>query len=103
MRKSTRVFSAVFLFALLAFGQTASPLVPGFSMRPASPHVGDVVKFTDYSAGSPAEWLWDFGDGSISILQHPEHIYAEAGSHEISLTVDDGTGPVTLRRIGTAR
>ncbi len=30
-------------------------------------------------------WLWDFGDGSTSILQNPVHIYTKAGIYETRL------------------
>lgn len=34
------------------------------------------VQFTDESAGvSLTDWLWDFGDGAGSTLQHPAHTY----------------------------
>ena len=30
-------------------------------------------------------WLWDFGDGTNSILQHPEHTFADTGTYNITL------------------
>lgn len=32
-------------------------------------------------------WLWDFGDGSTSSLQNPNHVFTTPGPHSISLTV----------------
>jgi hypothetical protein len=37
-----------------------------------------VVQFTDLTIvtdGYPRVWLWDFGDGNVSELQHPTHTY----------------------------
>lgn len=31
-------------------------------------------------------WLWDFGDGSTSVFQNPDHLYLEPGDYTISLT-----------------
>lgn len=38
------------------------------------------------SSGSIASWNWDLGDGSNSILQDPNHIYAADGSFNVTLT-----------------
>ncbi|HRI20462.1 MAG TPA: PKD domain-containing protein, partial [Panacibacter sp.] len=50
------------------------------------------VQFTDLSAGSPAEWLWDFGNGKISVVQNPKVIFDSAGIYDVSLTVKNGSG-----------
>jgi len=34
-----------------------------------------------------SSWKWDFGDGTTSLLQNPEHIYNEPGLFLVSLTV----------------
>ena len=44
------------------------------------------VTFTDYSAGKPTSWKWDFGDGNTSTLQNPVHTYATSGSYTVKLT-----------------
>jgi PKD repeat protein len=36
-------------------------------------------------------FLWNFGDGNISTLQNPQHVYTEPGVFEGSLTTDFGT------------
>jgi len=57
---------------------------------------GCCVNFTDLSkAGSSTSiigWSWDFGDGTISNLQHPTHCYLEPGVHTVCLTIT-GTSP----------
>lgn len=44
------------------------------------------VDFTDLSTGSPTAWVWDFGDGNTSILQHPSHLYDSSGTYIVCLT-----------------
>jgi hypothetical protein len=36
------------------------------------------------------EWLWDFGDGTISTLPNPTHTYINKGKYTVSLRVNDG-------------
>ena len=59
----------------------------------ASPHEGDAplnVSFTDLSAGGPATWSWDFGDGTRSAEQNPVHQYVTPGSYTVTLIVARG-------------
>ncbi len=48
-----------------------------------------VVSFTNTSTYG-VEYLWDFGDGTVSNEENPTHIYYEPGTFNVSLTV---TGP----------
>ncbi|NLO11551.1 MAG: PKD domain-containing protein [Candidatus Cloacimonetes bacterium] len=48
---------------------------------------GETVQFYDITRGNPNYWLWDFGDGNTSTLQHPSHVYAYAGTYDVSLTL----------------
>ena len=53
---------------------------------------GTPTAFTDHSVanGLPIiSWLWDFGDGNSSTLQHPVHLYAAPGMYNVVLTVVD--------------
>lgn len=48
--------------------------------------------FTDLSSspnGAITQWLWEFGDGQYSTLQHPDHFYPASGSYTVNLTVTD--------------
>jgi len=49
------------------------------------------VQFTDASTGSPASWLWNFGDGGTSTVQNPTHVYAAAGPYTVALTIGTGS------------
>ncbi len=48
--------------------------------------------FNDLSSdsdGTVVGWLWDFGDGNGSAVQHPSHTYASASNYTVNLTVTD--------------
>ncbi|MFI5220553.1 MAG: PKD domain-containing protein, partial [Bacteroidia bacterium] len=52
-----------------------------------------IINFTDastYPAGST--FAWDFGDGAISSLENPSHIFANPGTYPISLTITSSQG-----------
>ena len=61
-----------------------------FSSDKTSGETPLVVKFIDMSSGNPTTWSWDFGDGTKSYDQSPEHLYNLAGTYTVSLTVSDG-------------
>lgn len=75
----------------LAGTGTASPIA-SFSGSPTSGAAPLVVTFTDSSAGSITNRLWDFGDSTTSntTVSSVQHTYAAAGSYNVALTV---TGP----------
>ncbi len=58
-----------------------------------------VISFTDGSApniGVLDQWNWDFGDGPPgSTLQNPTHIYATAGSYNVTLSVRNDKGCIS--------
>lgn len=49
------------------------------------------VNFTGTSTDAVA-WLWDFGDGTTSNQQNPNHIYTNFGVYNVSLTVTNANG-----------
>lgn len=71
-------------------GSTIPAPVAGFSAAPRSGALPLSVSFQDLSTGQVTSWLWDFGDGLTSTLQHPQHVFQTAGWFDISLTA---TGP----------
>ena len=40
-----------------------------------------VYSFRDTSLYHPTSWLWKFGDGSVSTVQHPMHVYHSNGTY----------------------
>src|SRR5690606_4734864 len=56
------------------------------------------VQFNDLTDIDPPgvieEWDWDFGDGSSSSLENPEHTYGSPGTYTVTLTVTTEGGCV---------
>ena len=53
------------------------------------------VLFTDRSMGTPLAWQGDFGDGSNSTDQNPEHTYTGTGTYTVTLKVQNHGGSST--------
>ena len=66
--------------------------VAGFTFSPSSPSVDQPVSFVDTSTGAPSSWLWGFGDLSSSTQKDPVHVFAAAGTFQLTLTVSDAYG-----------
>jgi len=47
------------------------------------------VAFIDASKGAPSQWVWNFGDGFISMERNPIHTYTTPGNYTATLTVSD--------------
>ena len=76
----------------LTFGLNVTPPpMASFNFSPPDPSIFDTVQFADTST-DPANlglqtWEWDFGDGTTSQDQNPNHQYAADGDYTVSLTV----------------
>ena len=76
--------------------------IASFSFAPVSPDTATAVQFTDTSTGGPpAEWHWDFGDGTPESTQrNATHTFARTGTFQVRLTVVNRAGTnSTLRSI----
>ncbi|HHZ63918.1 MAG TPA: PKD domain-containing protein [Flavobacteriales bacterium] len=51
-----------------------------------------VSNLSNGTSGVINAWSWDFGDGSSSSLENPNHIYSNYGIYNISLSVGDDNG-----------
>ncbi len=97
------------LFAVMGKVEpVVGPVAPvaSFTSAPNSGTAPLNVSFTDTSTGVVTSWLWDFGDGTTSVLQNPAHSYA-AGTYTVSLTVNgpdglDAETKVNLITVATA-
>ncbi|PCJ89038.1 MAG: hypothetical protein COA57_02760 [Flavobacteriales bacterium] len=69
---------------------TYAMVVAGFDTANGG-YFGDVVSFLDTSINA-AIWNWYFGDEGTSYEQHPTHAYAEPGTYEVMLIVEDQYG-----------
>lgn len=47
------------------------------------------VLFVDNSTGEFSNWHWDFGDGTISELQNPVHVFPQEGNYLVCLNIFD--------------
>lgn len=74
----------------IAVGVDTEPLTARFSANPTSGPAPLRVQFTDTSTGSPTRWSWSFGDGYVSNLRNPVHVYSTPGVFDVSLTVGKG-------------
>jgi PKD repeat protein len=73
-----------------------NPVTPAFGYSVTSACLPVAVKFTDSSivrCGPVIQWHWDFGDGSTSNQQNPQHSYATSGLFTVLLELNTGTGP----------
>jgi PKD repeat protein len=69
-----------------------------FTFSPSAPESAHSVAFADTSTNSPTGWSWSFGDGAISVLQNPRHIYATSGTFTVTLTTASASGSKTVRQ-----
>jgi len=49
------------------------------------------TQFTDQTVGATS-WLWNFGDGTTSVVQNPSHTYTSSGNFQVSLTASSAGG-----------
>lgn len=73
-------------------------LTASFALEPGLPAPGQSVAFSDLSAGGPASWLWSFGDGGSSSEKNPRHVFANAGTFPVTLTVSNAGGSDSATR-----
>jgi gliding motility-associated-like protein len=72
---------------------TVYPLpVADFSAYPPSTDIFNPdIQFNDNSTGA-AQWTWDFGDNTTSILTSPNHWYGDTGTYTVWLYVESSQG-----------
>ena len=78
--------------------RVGTPTVADFSASPLSVCAKDSVSFTDLSAAPVDGWSWDFGDGGVSSLQNPKHLYSDTGYFSVTLIAyNNGCGQSVTR------
>jgi len=76
--------------------ENTSNLSADFEGVPTTICTGNVVNFSDKTTGgTPTSWNWSFpgGSPSSSTISNPSITYNTAGTYNVTLTVDDGSGP----------
>lgn len=69
-----------------------------FSYSPSAPRAGESVVFTNHSS-SGEEWSWTFGDGALTTLKSPSHIYKQPGTYSVTLQVDKKSSWTATKQI----
>ena len=95
----------VFFLSLLCIphfvnAQCSEPVWSDFTFQKISGCMPVKYKFTDHSTACESvitSWFWEFGDGTTSAEQHPEHSFTSQAQFNVKLTVTDGNGN-TIRR-----
>ncbi|MGB3005569.1 MAG: PKD domain-containing protein, partial [Chitinophagaceae bacterium] len=78
--------------------RVGSKPVADFSASPNPVCARQPVQFTDLSVPAD-EWAWDFGDGGISLTQHPPHNYNDTGYFDIRLIAFNNGCPDTSIKV----
>lgn len=52
----------------------------------------DTTFFTNNSIGSNLTYTWDFGDNGIDSVSNPTHIYTDAGTYTVILSISNNNG-----------
>ena len=74
----------------LGFDSGLPGVIANFASGPGVGTVPHTVSFTDATLGPTTSWLWDFGDGTTSTDQNPNHTYSSPGTYTVALIA---TGP----------
>ncbi len=97
------VLSCAMIVMICGSASAATPSA-NFTANTTNGHSPLNVHFTDKSTGNPTSWNWDFGDGSSSTDQNPNHTFSTVGAYTIKLTAanDDGSSSLTRTNYITA-
>ena len=68
---------------------TGTSCVSGFSYNITTKSTNVLFTDTSHSNGNIHQWYWDFGDGTTSNLQNPQHHFTHNGYFNVSLTIQD--------------
>jgi|WetSurSiteA1Bulk_404760.scaffolds.fasta_scaffold01381_7 hypothetical protein len=74
--------------------EEASKLNANFTIEKSVVKKGEEIHFTNYSQNA-SSYLWDFGDGSISTDENPQHLFTSSGTHLVVLTAFDNDNTST--------
>lgn len=72
-------------------GQTGTECQAYFYSYPDSSSENS-INFSNYSTGPSNTYSWEFGDGSTSNIENPNHVYDTTGVYQVCLTIADSSG-----------
>jgi gliding motility-associated-like protein len=73
--------------------KVGTPPATSFSIADNDVCASSPVSFTDNTPQPVDEWTWDFGDGSSSNTQNPNHTYLDTGTFIVKLTAFNNRCP----------
>ncbi len=78
---------------------SVTKLKPDFTSSKESSCAGESVKFINTSAYRGSNYLWEFGDGTISTQRNPNKIYSTPGSYTVKFTLKEGVCSETATKM----
>ena len=88
VRTSTKIL--ILLIVSLISENASAQLVAGFTSNVQQGCSPLVVAFKDASSGNPQQWLWDLGNGALSVEQNPSAVYIDPGTYTVKLYIKSG-------------
>ena len=93
---------------VITVNRVLTPPVADFTANKNEGYAPLKVRFTDVSTYNPTGWEWNFGDGSTSTEQNPEHTFSSEGTYTVTLVASNGDGSsdvksmvITINRVLT--
>lgn len=80
----------------------AAPQLPGILFFPSPGLLHTTTSFSHLAIdtdGDALTFAWEFGDGAMSSLERPTHVYSSEGSFTVRLTVRDATHSATTQAV----
>lgn len=72
--------------------EVTEPPTAGFTSDTTTGVAPVMINFTDTSEHYPCSWIWNFGDGTYSIMKNPSHQYTDGGLYTVTLTTKNKMG-----------
>lgn len=92
MRIYNRALSATEVYNYCAFSAPSNTIVANFKDSNISCISKQFIDLTTFSSTPIKFWNWDFGDGTKSTLQFPNHTFSAPGTYNVKLVVIDSNG-----------
>jgi PKD repeat protein len=81
-----RLYISLIFVCIIAQTSAQNPVANFKDMSPTCAY--NEIQFVNTSIDG-IDYYWDFGDGNTSIQKNPVHMYSEAGTYTVKLTVSD--------------